>query len=447
MRWLLALGAICAVAAILLLAGGREAGYRVDVVFDTAKGIVPGQLVKVAGTRVGTVDDVNLTPDRRARLSLSISDGPRPFRSDASCQILPEGFISENFVECDPGSAPTALAPRPDGVPTVPVERTKVPIALQDVIDVFSLPVDQRIRLILNELGLATAARGADLNAILRRANPTLSKSRRVLEILAGQHRELTDAIGQTDQVLARLAGRRADLRSFIARSAAVTGETADHSASLGRAVYELPPLLDATETGLAALRRIAARGTPVLRDLRDAAPALEDVTRSLTAFARPGAPALRRLGSAAAVGVPAIEDSRPAIKSLRELGRDSQPVPRQIAELSDSLARTGGFETVLRLPYHLATQSAAYDSTSHMAAIFIGLYPQCLLDLKERGCSHAYSAPGDGTIPVNAPSAGPQAPGTVLPAKTKTTTSREARRALGKDRKSAGRLLDFLLR
>src|SRR5215212_9814957 len=100
MRWIAALGAICAVAAILILSSGeQDAGYRVDVVFDTAKGIVPGQLVKVAGTRVGTVEDVNLTPDRKARLSLSMTSGPKPFRSDASCQILPEGFISENFVE------------------------------------------------------------------------------------------------------------------------------------------------------------------------------------------------------------------------------------------------------------------------------------------------------------------------------------------------------------
>jgi ABC-type transporter Mla subunit MlaD len=431
----------------LALSGGRGPGYRVDVVFDTAKGIVPGQLVKVAGARVGTVDDVNLTPDRKARLSLSITSGPQPFRADATCQILPEGFISENFVECDPGSAGAELAPRPNGVPTVPVEHTTVPIALQDVIDVFALPVDQRIRLILNELGLATAARGADLNEILRRANPTLSKSRRVLAILAGQHRELTNAIGQTDEVLTRLAGRRADLRSFIARSAAVTDETARHSEPLGRAVAELPPLLDATETGLAALRRISHRGTPMLRDLRDAAPALQDVTKSLTAFARPGRPALQRLGDAAAVGKPAIEDARPAIASLRDLGSDTKPVPRQIAQLSDSLARTGGIENVLKLTYQLAAQSAAYDSTSHMAAIYIGLYPQCLLDLKQRGCSHAYSAPGNGTIPANAPSAGPQKPGAVLPAKTKTTSPTETRRAVNHDQKNAAPLLDFLLR
>ena len=42
-----------------------DSAYRVDAIFDTAKGIIPGQLVKIAGARVGTIDDVKLTPTTR----------------------------------------------------------------------------------------------------------------------------------------------------------------------------------------------------------------------------------------------------------------------------------------------------------------------------------------------------------------------------------------------
>ena len=34
------------------LSGVAHADYRVDAIFDTAKGVLPGQLVKIAGARV-----------------------------------------------------------------------------------------------------------------------------------------------------------------------------------------------------------------------------------------------------------------------------------------------------------------------------------------------------------------------------------------------------------
>ncbi|MTD47754.1 hypothetical protein GKE82_26515 [Conexibacter sp. W3-3-2] len=41
------------VAALSGCGGGTGQGYRVDVIFDSAKGLLAGQLVKVAGARSG----------------------------------------------------------------------------------------------------------------------------------------------------------------------------------------------------------------------------------------------------------------------------------------------------------------------------------------------------------------------------------------------------------
>ena len=73
--------------------------------------------------------------------------------------------------------APLPRSPR-DGLPTVPLQRTTVPVSLQDVLDIFSLPVDERLSVLINELGIGTAGRGTDINAILRRANPALDAGR-----------------------------------------------------------------------------------------------------------------------------------------------------------------------------------------------------------------------------------------------------------------------------
>src|SRR3954447_17765152 len=103
--------------------------YRVDALFDTAKGIIPGQLVKVAGVRVGTVQDVTLTRDFKARVEIEVDPRFGPFHTDARCEIRPEGLTAENFIQCEPGSVSAkALAPSGETPPTVPVSQTSVPV-------------------------------------------------------------------------------------------------------------------------------------------------------------------------------------------------------------------------------------------------------------------------------------------------------------------------------
>jgi phospholipid/cholesterol/gamma-HCH transport system substrate-binding protein len=49
--------------------------YTFDVVFDDSEGIEPGAEVRMAGVRVGTVTDVSLTEDQRARVTLRVRRG------------------------------------------------------------------------------------------------------------------------------------------------------------------------------------------------------------------------------------------------------------------------------------------------------------------------------------------------------------------------------------
>ena len=98
---------VAAGAAALVLGSraGAASDYRVDVIFDSARGVIPGQLVKVAGAPVGSIKDVKVTPGYRARIELEVDRRFAPFKADARCSIQPEGLIAEYFVQCDPGTA------------------------------------------------------------------------------------------------------------------------------------------------------------------------------------------------------------------------------------------------------------------------------------------------------------------------------------------------------
>jgi ABC-type transporter Mla subunit MlaD len=394
----------------LLRGGGSDPDLRVAAVFDTARGIVPGQVVKIAGARVGTVTDVRLAPGPAARLELRIDGRHGPFRADASCRILPEGFISENYVECDPGDpGQPELRAADGGMPTVERRRTAVPLALQDVLNVFSAPTPQRLQVLFSSLGMATAGRGADLNAVLRRANPALGQARRALDVLGDENRRLGSAVDATDTVLRRLARQDGDVRAFVRRTDAVVRTTAARRAALSRTVRDLPRALATTRRALGSLGDVAREARPALRQVRAAAPGLVEATRTIPAFAAAGTPALSALSASARKARPVVRSARTTVRRLGRLAGTTATVSSGLDDLLVDLRDTGGIEGLMNLGYRLAAQSAAHDDVSHMAGVYIGIQPRCLADIKFRGCSHAYDTEGDGTIPVNVPSAGPQ--------------------------------------
>lgn len=401
---------VIAVIVIVTQSGGTPT-FRAAAIFDSAKGIVPGQLVKIAGAKVGTIDEVRLEPGPTALIEFTVPRRFGPFHADASCQILPEGLISENYVECDPGT-PTAppLAPEDgDQVPTVPVGHTTVPVSLQDLLNIFSLPVDERLSALIDELGIGTAGQGGDINEILERANPALAQGDRVLSILDAQNQQIAGAVTDTDDVIGQLAARSASVRSFVDRAASVAGTTAAHSGALGTDIAELPGFLRQLRTNLVPLNRVATDGAPLLNDLRAAAPELTELTHTLPAFTTPGTRAVTSLAQAATTGERTITAATPVIDEVANLATTGTPILTSLDDLLVSTRDSGAFEGLLRLIYSFATDAAGYDSTSHFITALIIPFPTCIADPNSAGCSHAYDSAGQGSVPINDPSAGPQ--------------------------------------
>ena len=81
----------------------REAGRRVDAVFDSVEGLDDKAAVRVAGVRVGRVDGIALD-GRRARVTLLLDSGV-PLAEGAQATIASLGLLGDKFVQLDPGPA------------------------------------------------------------------------------------------------------------------------------------------------------------------------------------------------------------------------------------------------------------------------------------------------------------------------------------------------------
>ena len=397
---------LCAVLigfALSAAGGGSQSGdYRVDAIFDNASFLIPGQDVKVAGAKAGTVVDVKLTPQHKARIQMKVGKEFAPFRSDADCTIQPQSLIGEKFIQCSPGT-PQGRPLRSIGgeAPTVPLADTHSPVDIDLVNATFRAPTNQRLALLLDELGAGFAARGDDLNAAIRRANPALQETRRVLGLLSGDRARLRSLITASDEVIGQLARHRGAVKGFLRHGAAVAKVTAQRSAKLEDAARRLPGLLAEAQPALTNLRMLAEQGTPILRDAWAAAPQLRRLAHSAGPLADAARPALTRLGRAAKAAEPALAAAAPVVSELRAFARAALPAGVSVNELVQSLRERGVVEGLQTFTYFAALATSRFDKYSHtLPAHLIGSTCSQYATTTVPGCSANFAGGGATAAP-----------------------------------------------
>lgn len=371
MRRLLALAVLAAVALAIsvTLTPAQGAGdYRIDVVFDDSQGLIPGQNVQIAGAKVGTIKDIVLTPDFKARIQMKIDGEFAPFKKDATCTIRPQGLIAEYYVDCDPGS--------PDGVPleghgktapTVPVGHTTAPVSPQELFDIWTAPVRDRLGLLLNTVGIGTAGLGEDFNELLRRANPTLQQANRVIAVLKRQKASLATILDRSDEVVGKLAANGKTFADFVDQADRTTQTTGARSRQLQETVRGLPGLLDALVPAMRDLNSVVTDGTPFVRQLRVAAPDINRLNRDIGPFAREVRPTLKTLRPVLVTGANTLKRSAPLTRVLRSYAHNSLPASELASKVFTNLRDTGSFENLLRVFYGVAAGAARFDDKSHL--------------------------------------------------------------------------------
>ena len=182
--------------------------------FDNAFGLVEGGDVKIAGVRAGKVKRFEV--DRRTyRALVEIQVTKKGFgdlRTDAFCEARPQSLIGEYFVDCKPGRSPRKL----EEGGRIPVGQTGSTVPIDLINNIYRRPFRERFSILLSSLGAGLAARGEDLNETIRRANPALRETDRVLAKLAEQRDIIANLYRDADTVLKAVADNRSDVSRWV---------------------------------------------------------------------------------------------------------------------------------------------------------------------------------------------------------------------------------------
>jgi phospholipid/cholesterol/gamma-HCH transport system substrate-binding protein len=373
---------ILAAAAFALVGLGaaddRGGDYKVRAIFDNAGFVIPGEDVKVAGVRVGSIDSIDVTDDFKAAVVLDITDpGYQDFRQDASCIVRPQSLIGERFVECEltetraPGEeAPPALEQIDEGDGEgqylLPVERNGKAVDIDLINNIMREPEQERLSIILSDLGIGVAGRGKDLSEVIRRADPALKEIDEVLKILAEQNRVLADLARDSDTVLAPLARERARVSGAIENSSEVAQATAERSDDLEADLERLPPFLRELRPTMVRLGALSDEMTPVLTDLGEVAPDINRMILELGPFSRAATTSLDSLGEMTETGTPAVRAARPVVADLRQLAAAVRPVGADARRVLESFQRTDGIERFMDYIFFQVAAINGFDSFGH---------------------------------------------------------------------------------
>jgi virulence factor Mce-like protein len=354
--------AVCGAALAIGATGDSGSrGKTYEIVFDNAFGLTEGGDFKIAGVRAGRTSSFRIAGQERplAVVKAEVTEpGFADLREDARCEIRPQSLIGEYFVDCQPGASEGKL---PDGG-RVPVEQTSSTIPVDLVNSILRRPYNERLRLIIGELGTGLAGRPDDLSEALRRAHPGLRETSETLQILGRQTDTIEQFIADADRVIGELEARKGDVSRFVREA----GRTAEISASrrteLAATFQRLPAFLTELEPYMGQLADLTDAQTPVLRDLQAASGELDTFLTRLRPFAEAGTPALAALGDASVVGRRAVRASQEEIRELRRLARDAPGLAkplRQLLQTIDDRARA-----VEPDPRAAATDPPAGDKT-----------------------------------------------------------------------------------
>lgn len=291
---LAALGALLAAAvlvAVLLLGAGESPTYR--LLFQNAGQLVPGNQVRAGGHVVGSVEEVDLTDDFQAEVTISTGE-PLHEGTTAVVRSTSLSGIANRYV---------SLAPGPEDAPelrdgsAMTGRLTTSAVDLDQLFDTFTPRTRQALRDTIQGLAGVYAGRGPEANDTYRYLAPALQSTTRLLGELGRDQRVLSQFLVEGGSAVSAIAERRDDLSSLVSNAGRALGAIAAENASLERSLAALPGALRQASTTFVNLRLALDDLDPLVATAKPATAELAPFLRELRPVAELGAPAFRDLG------------------------------------------------------------------------------------------------------------------------------------------------------
>jgi phospholipid/cholesterol/gamma-HCH transport system substrate-binding protein len=296
--------------------------YKLNVEFQTAQAVVPGQgqTINIAGVKVGDVQSVKLN-NGVAVVSVNMDRKYTPVYRNAFVLLRPKTGLKDMFLALDPGTKDAGAVPSGG---TIPVSNTLPDVNPDEVLASLDRDTRDYLRILLASGGEAFTDKpghegqaSADLRQTFKRFEPTnrnldlimsqLAQRKHNVRQVIHNFRLVSDELAQTDGTLGRFVeSSNANFRAFAAQDAA-----------LREALGLLPGTLQVANTTLRKADKLGLTATSAFQDLRPFARGLGPALRDVRPFLRTTTPVIKNQLR------PFTRIARPTVKELRPTAAD----------------------------------------------------------------------------------------------------------------------------
>lgn len=237
-----------------LAKGAGDAPIRLTAVFEDASGLRPGDEVRIAGVRVGRVEERELV-GRYAHVTFTVDAG-EPIHDRVRAEISYLNLLGQRYVSLERGGP--GGRPLHDG-DTIPLERTQGALDLTALFNAFRPLFDlldpEEVNGLAREVVAALQGEGPTLTHLLRQTGE-LTKH------IAGRDQVIDQLITNLTMVMETTAGHREQITELIDQLGGLVSGLAADRAEVGRSLSAMQDLTDVTN-GL-----VTESGEPLSRDV-----------------------------------------------------------------------------------------------------------------------------------------------------------------------------------
>jgi phospholipid/cholesterol/gamma-HCH transport system substrate-binding protein len=366
-----ALGAVVLIVAYLVFAGGGGADYQLT--FHEAGQLVRGDQVQVGGVPVGSVTNIALTHDFKARVTIHVESSLTPLHEGTVAQVRVPSLssVANRYIALTLG--PNNNPALPAGS-TLPVSATREVVDLDQLFNTFNPKTRKGLQGFIQGMGEQYAGTGRALGLSTEYFPPSLAATGHVFGELVRDQPIFTNFLIETAKAVTTIGDRKEQLAGLIEHANTTFQAIGSEQTNLAQGLRQLPVTLRQGNRTFAdlpstfgALKQLVDASKPTSKPLTTfftklrpllttATPVVHNLSQS---FSKPGpnndltdyVRALPQLAAALASASPA------GVTSLRE----SVPITAFFGPYSPDL------EGALR---EFGQTTAYYDANGHYARI-----------------------------------------------------------------------------
>ena len=298
--------AIAAVVAAVVLVGfiilGGGGGYTVKAYFENGNQLVKGNQVELDGTPIGSVKDLDITPNGQAVVTLGVEGkyAPLPAGVHATIRQASQSGIANRYIDLQMPAANASKQKIPDGG-QISVDNTTTSVDLDQLFNTLDPPTRKALQEFFKGQAKSLDGKGAMQNVAFQYLNPALSTSRRLFNELNSDTPTLERFVTDSSRLVTTLAERRDALSALIQNLDTTMGAIGSQKVALADALQRLPDFMRRSNTTFVNLRA-------ALNDVDPLVNASKPVARKLNPF-------LDQLQ-------PLLHDLKPTVADLRSIVR-----------------------------------------------------------------------------------------------------------------------------